>query len=59
MENKKAWYAQKTTWVGIATIVASVGGFLTGNMNPQESMYGTLGGFMAIFMRQGIENIKK
>lgn len=55
---KIAWYKQKTTWTAIAGVIASVGGLLTGTMDPGTAIQTAIGSVTAIFLRQGIEKAK-
>ena len=54
----KPWYRQKTTWAGIGAIVTGLGGIMTGEMDPGVGLQMIAGGFIAIFLRQGVEHIK-
>jgi hypothetical protein len=53
------WIKQKTTWAGIAGLVASAGGFFTGGIPAPEAIQLAVGSMIAIFMRQGIAKVGK
>jgi len=55
---KKPWYRQKTTWTAIAAVVGSVGGMLTGTVDPVTGIQSIIGALGMTFLRQGIENSK-
>jgi len=59
MDNKTPWYRQKTTWTGIAAIVAGAGGISTGEMDMSVGLNMIAAGLIAIFLRQGIEKAKQ
>lgn len=48
------WYRQKTTWTGIAGVIAAVGGVMTGTLSPVEAVQIGLTSLIGIFLRQGI-----
>jgi len=52
------WHKQKTTWAGIAAIVAAVGGFTTGTLPAAAAIQMAVTGLIGIFLRQGIEKTK-
>jgi hypothetical protein len=52
---KREWYKQKTTWSGIAAIVAGIGGLITGDMESSTAFQMIFTGAIGIFLRQGIE----
>lgn len=54
----KAWFQQKTTLLGIGTILGSVGGYLAGSVDPMTAIQGLIAGFGMIFMRQAIQENK-
>ena len=54
----KKWFQQKTTLLGIGTILGSVGGYLAGTVDPMTAIQGVIGGFAMIFMRQAVEGVK-
>ena len=47
-------FKQKTTWTGIAAVVAAAGGFLTGTMPIATALQLAFTGLLGIFLRQGI-----
>lgn len=49
-----SWWKQKTTWTGIAAVIAALGGYLTDEISIQAMLAGVLGGVAVIFMRQGV-----
>lgn len=53
-----SWYKQKTTWVGIATIVGAVGGFFTGTLELAATIELVVTALIGIFLRQGVEKTK-
>lgn len=55
---KKKWYKQRTTWTGISGILGAVAGIATGVMTLPVALPTIITGFVAIFLRQGIENLK-
>ena len=58
MKRKKKWWKQKTTWTGISSILGAVAGVATGAMTLPVALPTITMGFVAIFLRQGIENLK-
>ena len=55
---KKPWYKQKTTWTGISSILGAVTGVATGIMTLPVALPTIAVGFIGIFLRQGVENLK-
>lgn len=55
---KKKWYQQRTTWTGISGILGAVAGVMTGVMTWPVALPTLVTGFAAIFLRQGVENLK-
>ena len=55
----KPWYKQKTTWTAIAAVVGSVGGMLTGTLDPVTGIQTIIGACGGLFIRQAIEDVKK
>ena len=49
---------QKTTWTGIAAIVAALGGFFTGTLDPSSAIQLGVSGLIAIFLRQGVAKLE-
>lgn len=56
--DKKPWYKQRTTRTAIGTILAAVGGMLTGTVEPSIAIGGILLSLQQIFHRQGTEKNK-
>jgi len=54
----KVWYQQKTFWAGAAAILSGLGGIVTGQMSPEAGLMLIFNGFIAIFLRKGVEAIK-
>ncbi len=54
----KSIHKQKTFWSGIALIVAGLGGMFTGDMALFEALQTIFMGFMAIFLRQAVNENK-
>jgi hypothetical protein len=54
----KEWYARKTTWAGITSIVGGLGSLLTDEISMGVGLVTILGGLAAIFMRSSIEDTK-
>ena len=52
--NKKI-LKSKTVWTGIAAIVASVGGYMTGSMDMATAIQTGVGALMGIFLRMSVE----
>lgn len=50
------WYRQKSTWTGVAGLIASVGGFLTGTIDPVSALSGVGASVMAILYPEGRRN---
>jgi hypothetical protein len=50
----KPWYQQKTTWAAFAAIVIAVGGYVTGEVNPEavQTAVTALTALALIFLRQ-------
>lgn len=55
---KKKWYRQKTTWTGLGGIVGAVAGIATGAMTLPVALPSLITSLAAIFLRQGVENLK-
>lgn len=51
------WYRQKTTWTGIAGLIAAIGGYLTGEVSGSAAIAGALGALSVIFLRQGVAKL--
>lgn len=49
----KSLFASKTFWTGAGAILASVGGYLHGDINLVHAIYGAIGGLAVIFNRMG------
>jgi len=45
---------QKTTWTGVAAVIAAAGGFFTGTMGIEAAIQMAFTGLLAIFLRQGV-----
>jgi len=45
---------QKTTWTGVAAVIAAAGGFFTGTLPLATALQMAFTGLLAIFLRQGI-----
>lgn len=52
-------YKTRTFWTGIAALVASAGGFLTGTMPAAVAIQTAFTGLMGIFLRAGIAKVEK
>jgi len=48
----------KTTWTGIAGIIAAIGGAVTGTMDIGTAIQTGIASLLAIFIRDGIEKNK-
>jgi hypothetical protein len=46
----KSMMSQKSTWAGIAAIIAVIGGYFTGTVDLQAAASGIIGGLILIFM---------
>jgi len=55
---KKRWFKQRTTWTGISGILGAVAGVATGVMTLPVALPTIITGLVAIFLRQGVENLK-
>lgn len=55
----KSWIRQKTTWAGIAAIVAAIAGFATGTVELATSLELFFTALIGIFLRQGVAKIDK
>lgn len=51
------WYKQKTTWTGVAAIVAAAGGYFTGEISLETAIATLLGGLAVIFLRQSVAKV--
>lgn len=49
----------KTVWAGLATIIAAAQGFFTGSMETAEALQLASTGLIGIFLRHGVDKIKK
>jgi hypothetical protein len=56
---KKPWYKQKTTWTGVAAILAGGAGIATGSMDSSAAIQTIIGGLALIFGRDAIESLKQ
>ncbi len=55
----KKWFRQKSTLLGIGTILGGVASLLTGQGDTATAIQAIWGGIAIIFLRQGIESVKK
>lgn len=55
----KKWFQQKTTWAGLAGLLTAVGGAATGQIDTSTAIQLGLTSLIGIFLRQGVENLKK
>lgn len=51
------WLKQKTTWTGIAGIVAALGGFFTGEISGATTVGAVIAALSIIFLRQGVGKV--
>ena len=58
MTPKTPWHKQKTTWTGVAAVVAAIAGICTGTMPAAVAIQTAVTGLIAIFLRQGVEKLK-
>jgi hypothetical protein len=54
----KTLIKSKTTWTGIAGIIAAIGGAVTGTMDIGTAIQTGVTSILAIFLRDGIEGMK-
>lgn len=52
-------FKSKTFWTGIGSIVGGIQGMVTGVPDTNASVMLIVAGFMAIFLRQGIQKAEK
>ena len=57
--NTKKWYQSKTIWTGLAAVVSAVGGVATGELSLASGLQMAFTGLVAIFLRTGVEGVKK